>query len=113
MPKRDLSSIDPRSLLDPEVSSCAGCARLETDAPTVRLLSGHEVCNYCPAWLVETGVRELEARRVLRMPTREARLAHLDRREQEFGAEYRARLAAAVMDLWERQRAATAAETEA
>lgn len=107
MAKRNLSDIDPRSLVDPEVACCAGCAKLEAaDATTVVLLSGQSVCSSCPAWLTECGVRELEARRMLRMPDRAARVAHLDRREAEFGPEYRARLHAVVLDLWERRKAA-------
>lgn len=113
MPKRDLSAVDPRALLDPEVACCAGCAKLEAaDAATVVLLSGQVVCNACPAWLIECGVRELDARRVLRMPDKAARYAHLDRREAEFGAEYRARLHAVVLDLWARRKAAAAPDPE-
>lgn len=86
--------------------SCLGCQRLEDEVtPTVVLLSGHPVCNTCPSWLAETYAREVEARMLLRLPDKPARLAHLDAREARFGAEYRRRLEAAVLALWERRRA--------
>jgi hypothetical protein len=87
-----------------------GCARLEAaDAPTVVLLSGQEVCSSCFLWLTETRDREIEARAVLAMGDRETRRAHLDRLEARHGSEYRRRLEAAILGLWERRRAADAA----
>lgn len=103
--------IEPHKLVDPEVACCAGCARLEdAAAPTVVLLSGVRVCTYCPAWLAETAMRQFEALNVLDMVDRETRLAYLEAREREFGAEYRARLSAVVLETWERRKAATAPE---
>lgn len=109
-----LDEVDPRELLDQSIACCGGCSHLErADAGMVELLSGVRVCTYCPAWARECAVRELEARRVLRMPDRETRVAHLDAREAEFGPEYRRRLAAVVMAMWERRRAADAAQEAA
>lgn len=107
MPKPDVV-IQPESLLDPVVACCAGCSRLEReDCATVVLLSGVRVCTYCPAWLRETLARQLEADRVLRMADKVDRQAFLARREQEFGAEYRSRLSAVILETWERRRAAS------
>lgn len=104
--KKDRPAQNPAALVDPEVACCAGCSRLEDpSAPTVVLLSGVKVCTYCPAWLAETAARQFEALDVLDMADRQTRLAHLEAREREFGAEYRARLAAVVLETWERRRA--------
>lgn len=93
---------------------CLGCARLESpDCTTVVLLSGATVCTWCPEWLAETRDRELEARSVLAMGSRDIRRNHLDRLEARHGAEYRRRLEAAVLGLWERRRAAMAASSGA
>lgn len=114
MAKPDAPVIPPESLLDPEVACCAGCARLERpDCETVVLLSGVTVCTYCPAWLRETLARQQEAYTVLRMATREARLAHLESREAAFGKTYRDRLSAVVLETWERRRAAAAETADA
>ena len=89
---------------------CLGCSRLEVaDAPTVVLLSGQTVCSWCPDWREETRGREVEARAVLSMGSRDTRRAHLDRIEARHGHEYRRRLEAVVLGLWERRRAAAAA----
>lgn len=95
--------LPPEQVMD---LSCLGCQRLEdASVPTVVLLSGQSVCNFCPAWLAETFAREVEALAVLEMADKPTRLAHLDAREARFGAEYRRRLEAAVLGLWERRRA--------
>lgn len=105
--KKERPAQNPAALVDPEVACCAGCVRLEDPGePTVVLLSGVRVCSYCPAWLAETAARQFEALDVLDMPSRDARLAHLESREREFGAEYRARLSAVVLETWERRKAA-------
>lgn len=102
MPK-GVDPLPPEQVLD---LSCLGCQRLEREAePVVVLLSGQTVCSFCPAWLQETFAREMEARAVLDMADKPTRLAHLDAREARFGAEYRRRLEAAVLGLWERRRA--------
>lgn len=91
---------------------CLGCSRLEVaDAPTVVLLTGQTVCTWCPEWLAETRDREIEARAVLAMGAKTTRVAHLDRLEARHGAEYRRRLEAAILGLWERRRAAAAASS--
>jgi hypothetical protein len=106
--------VNPAALVDPEVACCAGCVRLEdVGNPTVVLLSGIRVCTYCPAWLAETAARQFEALNVLDLSTREKRLAYLDERERLYGAEYRARLAAVVLETWDRRRGALAEPSEA
>ena len=88
---------------------CLGCQRLEDPAATVvTLLSGQEVCSWCPAWRTETAERETEARAILRMIDRDTRVAHLEILEARHGAEYRRRLEAVVLNLWERARASRA-----
>lgn len=85
---------------------CLGCQRLELpDCPTVVLLSGSTVCTWCPAWREETAAREVEAHAILRMVDRDTRLAHLETVEARHGAEYRRRLEATVLQLWEARRA--------
>jgi hypothetical protein len=94
-----------------DAAGCLGCVRLENQtAEAVTLLSGAVVCSWCPAWLTETRDRHNEAALVLRMVNRETRRAHLDSREAEFGALYRERLEAAILSLWESQRAALSTE---
>lgn len=86
---------------------CLGCSRLEDPSSnTVVLLTGATVCSYCPAWREECRLRQLEAFRVLGMSNRDVRRSHLAAREQEFGAEYRRRLEAVILETWERRRAA-------
>lgn len=83
------------------------------DQPTVTLLSGQEVCSSCVLWLIETRDREVEARWLLGLSDKQTRIRHLEAREREFGAEYRRRLEAAVLGLWERRRAAQVAASGA
>jgi hypothetical protein len=91
--------------------ACLGCVRLEDPAAaTVTLLSGQVVCSWCPGWRDETAAREIEARAILRMIDRDTRLARLAALEARHGAEYRRRLEAVVLDLWERRRAARPAQ---
>lgn len=89
---------------------CLGCARLEDPAaPTVTLLTGAVVCTWCSAYRQECFDRQQEAYAVLAMADRAARLAHLARREAEFGPEYRRRLEAVIMQTWEQRRRAASA----
>jgi hypothetical protein len=98
----------------PRPEGCLGCSRLENPAcNTVVLLSGETVCTWCEAWRLECYAREVEARAILAMSDREVRRAHLSRLEARHGAEYRARLEATVLGLWERRRAAQAARSGA
>ena len=91
---------------------CLGCSRLEDPAcNTVVLLSGETVCTWCPAGLAETRDREVSARAILAMSNRDVRRSHLARLEARHGAEYRRRLEAVVLGLWERRRAAMAARS--
>jgi len=101
--------IDPVALLTLHVpEQCGGCARLESEAPSVTLLAGQVVCTYCPAWQEETRLRQIEAYQVLDLPDRATRQNWLAKREHEFGAEYRRRLEAVIMATWKRQQASTA-----
>ena len=77
------------------------------------LLSGATVCTYCPEWLRETLLRQNEATMVLGFRDRDARRAHLAKREAEFGPEYRKRLEAVILSTWERRRAAASGASNA
>ena len=99
--------------------ACLGCARLEQpDCNTVVLLTGEVVCTWCQSWLAETRDREIEARATLAMSDRATRQAHLARLEARHGiddpthgAEYRRRLEASILGLWERRKATQAASS--
>lgn len=99
--------------------ACLGCARLEQpDCNTVVLLTGETVCTWCEAWRLECHAREIEARAILAMSDRATRQAHLARLEARHGiddpahgAEYRRRLEAAILGLWELRKAAQAASS--
>lgn len=56
------------------MSACLGCQRCES-GPMVTLISGRQVCDFCPEWKLEC-----EARELLKKPLekRQARLAKLD-----------------------------------
>lgn len=60
------------------MSDCLGCQRCE-DGPMVTLISGRQVCDFCPEWKLEC-----EARDLLKMPLQKRRDA-LRRRERERG----------------------------
>lgn len=92
------------------MSDCAGCQHLENPHATNRvvLLSGSEVCTWCPAWKTECAERHQEALMVLRFHDRDVRIAHLARVESERGLVARERLAAEVLRIWEQRRAARA-----
>lgn len=60
------------------MSDCLGCQRCE-DGPMVTLISGRQVCDFCPEWKLEC-----EARELLKMPLAKRRAA-LERRERERG----------------------------
>lgn len=111
------------------VNQCVECSW--RDAPskkTVVLLSGETVCNYCSFWRSECYARHAEAVAVLRLQDRDSRRARLDAFEanarddaihrraelaplspDEFAAESRRRVEAAVMALWHARRAAAMA----
>lgn len=99
--------------------ACLGCARLEQpDCNTVVLLTGETVCTWCEAWRLECHAREIEARAILVMSDRATRQAHLDLLEARHGiddpahgAEYRRRLEAAILGLWELRKATQAASS--
>ena len=101
------------------IPGCLGCARLEHPyCNTVVLLTGEVVCTWCQSWLVEARDREIEARAILAMSDRATRQTHLARLEARHGiddpargAEYRRRLEAAILGLWERRKATQAASS--
>lgn len=68
---------------------------------TATLIDGTQVDSTSEAWRAEC-----EARHVLLMPTKLARLEYLGRVEKRRGAESRAALEAAVMGLWRAMRGA-------
>lgn len=83
--------------------ACDGCSRLETSPVT--LIDGRTVCTWCEAWRAECATRHKEARRILALPARVDRLAALDLIQARFGVVARERMHAAVLALWERERA--------
>ena len=110
----------------PSGSPCAYAGRAGVGAVT--LLSGVTCCSWCAAWRQECLDRANEAYAVLRLPDRETRRARLDTYEanarddairrraelaplspDEFAAESRRRVEAAIMALWHARRAAAMA----
>lgn len=97
-------------------------------ATAVTLVSGATCCSWCPSWREETSARHAEAVAVLRLQDRDSRRARLDNYEanarddairrraelaplspDEFAAESRRRVEAAIMALWHARRAAAMA----
>lgn len=79
------------------LASCAGCNALTADdAQTVTLLSGAVVCNACPAWAAECRHFDGPARRILELPSREARRDRIQQLRAEFGDAYADRMEQAV-----------------
>lgn len=64
-------------------------------APMVTLADGREVPSDSQEWL-----QECEARHILNMGTREARIAMLDKIEKRRGPEARKDLEVRIMTLW-------------
>lgn len=60
------------------MTECLGCQRCES-GPMVTLISGCQVCDFCPEWKIEC-----EARDLLKMPLEPRRKALADR-EQKRG----------------------------
>lgn len=79
---------------------CLGCQRLES-GPTVTLITGAVVCNYCPAYK-----DECMARHILAMPTREQRRKFLADWGLKHGQAEGLRLADLVRAVWEAGRRA-------
>lgn len=77
--------------------TCLGCQRCET-GPMVTLISGQQVCNYCPDWRVEC-----EARHVASMETLRERREYLQHVHQKRGSEAYLELAGLVKQIWERR----------
>lgn len=103
--------------------TCAHCGRLPCrwHQPLV-LATGAPSCNFSAAWQAECRERHDRVLRCLRLDDREARRDFIARYERTaadtappgtpdraaYAAEARRRLEAAVLDYWERKRAARA-----
>lgn len=68
---------------------------------TVVLLDGREVSSYSDEWRIETRDRELEAREILKLPTRDGRKHAVERYGSRRGDEARRRLEDVIRRLWE------------
>lgn len=95
---------------------------LSADRPVVTLLDGRSVSSWGPEWRAECLARHQQVVRIMRLDDREARrdfIANIERSAAEsappgvdpaiYAAEVRRRLEAAVLDQWQRARAAQAA----
>ena len=96
---------------------------LSADRPVVTLLDGRSVSSWGPEWQAECLARHQQVVRIMRLDDREARRDFIARYERTaadtappgtpdraaYAAEARRRLEAAVLDQWERRRAARAA----
>ena len=104
--------------------TCPHCGRAPDQwHKPLALATGAPSCNFDPAWLAECRERHLRVLRVLRLDDREARRDFIARYERTaadtappgtpdraaYAAEARRRLEAAVLDCWQRARAAQAA----
>lgn len=69
-------------------------------APLVTLSNGRQVLSNSQEWMAEC-----EARHILDMPSKPARLAMLDGIEKRRGPEARRELEQRIMDLWHKSRA--------
>ena len=96
---------------------------LSADRPVVTLLDGRSVSSWGPEWQAECLARHHQVVRIMRLDDREARRDFIARYERTsadtappgtpdrvaYAAEARRRLEAAVLDHWQRARAAQAA----
>ena len=96
---------------------------LSADRPVVTLLDGRSVSSWGPEWQAECLARHHQVVRIMRLDDREARRDSIARYERTaadtappgtpdrvaYAAEARRRLEAAVLDHWQRARAAQAA----
>ena len=96
---------------------------LSADRPVVTLLDGRSVSSWGPEWQAECLARHHRVVRIMRLDDREARRDFIARYERTaadtappgtpdraaYAAEARRRLEAAVLDHWQRARAAQAA----
>ena len=96
---------------------------LSADRPVVTLLDGRSVSSWGPEWQAECLARHHQVVRIMRLDDREACRDFLARYERTaadtappgtpdraaYAAEARRRLEAAVLDHWQRARAAQAA----
>lgn len=58
------------------MSQCNAC-ECRIEAPKVKLVTGREVCSWCPDWLIEC-----EARDLLRRPLEDRRAALVEREKK-------------------------------
>lgn len=93
---------------------------LSADRPVVTLLDGRSVSSWGPEWQAECLARHQQVVRIMRLDDREARRDFIARYERTaadtappgtpdrvaYAAEARRRLEAAVLDYWDRKRAA-------
>lgn len=96
---------------------------LSADRPVVTLLDGRSVSSWGPEWQAECLARHHQVVRIMRLDDREARRDFIARYERTaadtappgtpdrvaYAAEARRRLEAAVLDHWQRARAAQSA----
>ena len=96
---------------------------LSADRPVVTLLDGRSVSSWGPEWQAECLARHHQVVRIMRLDDSEARRDFIARYERTaadtappgtpdrvaYAAEARRRLEAAVLDHWQRARAAQAA----
>lgn len=96
---------------------------LSADRPVVTLLDGRSVSSWGPEWQAECLARHHQVVRIMRLDDREARRDFIARYERTaadtappgtpdraaYAVEARRRLEAAVLDHWQRARAAQAA----
>ena len=96
---------------------------LSADRPVVTSLDGRSVSSWGPEWQAECLARHHQVVRIMRLDDREARRDFIARYERTaadtappgtpdraaYAAEARRRLEAAVLDHWQRARAAQAA----
>lgn len=76
---------------------------------TITLYDGTEVSNYSTLWLAECGARHKLALEFLAMPTKDVRIARLERLSapnKAFTPEYRRRLEAVILSIWRANQAA-------
>jgi hypothetical protein len=95
------------------MSACAGCHHQGNRfAKPVQLADGGACCCHCELWRRECYERHVEAQKLLRFSSKEARLDYLARVEEERGKVARDRLAAETMRIWESRRAARTVSPE-
>lgn len=75
----------------------------------ITLHDGTPVSNWSPEWQEECRLRHQHALDILALPEKALRHAQLDYHERTVSPEYRRRLEAVVMSIWQARRAAVTA----